>query len=99
MQVVSHIVIRDGQARIEGKEHLKAEMVARMYVNGDASVEDVMAYYGLTAAEVHAALAYYYDNQAELDAAAERVLTEIRENAMTLDKFKAKLAAKHNRSE
>lgn len=97
MQVVSHIVMKDGEARIEGKEHLKAEMVARLYVDGEASIEEVMAHYGLAAAEVHAALAYYYDNQAELDAAAAQVLAEIHENAMTLDKFKAKLASKHSR--
>ncbi|MCC7451679.1 MAG: hypothetical protein IT324_30000 [Anaerolineae bacterium] len=96
MQVVSHIVMKDGEARIAGKEHLKAAMVARLHVDGEVSIEDVMAHYGLTAAEVHAALAYYYDNQAALDAAAAQVLAEIRENAMTLDKFKAKLASKPN---
>ena len=97
MQVASHIVIKDGEARIEGKEYLKAEMVARMYVDGESSIEEVMAHYGLTAAEVHAALAYYYDNRAELDAATAQVLDEIRANAMTLDKFKAKLASSHHR--
>lgn len=93
MQFLSHIVIKDGQARIEGKDHLKAEIVARMYVDGDYSVEEIMGQYGLTAAEVHAAITYYYDNQPELDAAYEQTLAEIQENAMTLDKFKAKLTA------
>lgn len=90
MQTTNHIVIKDGQARIDGKEHLKAEMIARMYVDGDYSVEQVMAHYGLTAGEVHAAIAYYYDNQAELDSIYDAALAEIRENAMTLEKFKAK---------
>lgn len=90
----SHIVIKEGQARIEGKEHLKAEMVARMYVDGDYTIEEVMAHYGLTAAEVHAALTYYYDNQETLDAAHEAALSEIRENAMTLEKLKAKISAR-----
>lgn len=95
MQIVlSHIVIREGQARIEGKEHVKAEMVARMYVDGDYTIEEVMTHYDLTAAEVHAALTYYYDNQAELDAARSAVLHEIHENAMTLDKLKSKIAAR-----
>ena len=96
MQVVNHIVMIDGQARIAGKQHLKAEMVARMYVDGDVSIDEVMAHYGLSAAEIHAALAYYYDNQAELDAAYAHTLTEIHQNAMTLDKFKAKIAARHD---
>lgn len=93
----SHIVIQEGQARIEGKEHLKAEMVARMYVDGDYTIEEVMTHYGLSAAEVHAALAYFYDNQEALDATHETALTEIRENAMTLEKFKAKIAAQSDR--
>lgn len=94
----SHIVIREGQAWIEGKEHLKAEMVARMYVDGDYTIEEVMTHYGLPAGEVHAALAYYYDNREALDAAHEAALLEIRENAMTLEKFKAKLAARSHPS-
>lgn len=95
MHLINHITIIDGQARIEGKEYLKAEMVARMYVDGDYTVEEVMTHYGLTAAEVHAALTYYYDNQAALDAAHAEILAEIHENATTLDRFKAKLAAKY----
>ena len=91
MQIINHIVMKDGQAHIEGKEHLKAEMVARMYTDGDYSVEDVMAHYVLTAAEVHAAIAYYYDNQTALDAAYNETLAEIQANAMTLEKFKQKI--------
>lgn len=94
--ISSHIVIREGQARMEGKEHLKAEMVARMVVDGDYTIEQVMTHYELTAAEVHAALTYYYDNQSELDAAHAALLSEIHENAMTLDKLKAKIAARRN---
>lgn len=97
MQIVNHIVMKDGQARIEGREHLKAEMVARMYVDGGATVEEVMAHYGLEAAEVHAAIAYYYDNREELDAAHKYALAEIRKNAMTLEKLQAKIEARDHR--
>lgn len=98
MQIINHIIMKDGQARIAGKEHLKAEMVARMVTDGDYSVDDVAAHYGLTTAEVYAALAYYYDNQVALDANYERTIAEIRENATTLEKFKAKLADKTQRN-
>ncbi|MFN8376028.1 MAG: hypothetical protein U0694_24535 [Anaerolineae bacterium] len=91
MEIVSHITFKDGEARIERKPHLKAEMVARLYVDGECSIEEVMAHYELTAAEVHAALVYYYDNREALDAAYVQILAEIDTNAMTLDKFKAKL--------
>ena len=95
MQITNHIVIRDGQARIEGKEHLKAEMVARMYVDGNATIDAVMEHYGLTAAEVHAAIAHYYDNRQALDAAYEQTVAEIRENAMTLEKLKERINAQN----
>ena len=98
-QIINHIIMKDGQARISGKEHVKAEMVARMYVGTDYSIEDVMEQYKLTAAEVHAAIAYYYDNQAILDANHQTILDEIHTNAMTLDKFKAKLAARNQEDE
>jgi uncharacterized protein (DUF433 family) len=95
-KVINHIVMKDEQARINGKEHIKAEMVARMYVGTDYSIEAIMEHYNLTAVEVHAAIVYYYDNQSELDAKHETILSEIRENAMTLAKFKAKIAARQD---
>lgn len=93
MQVVNHIEIRDGRAYIQGTNK-KAEMVARMYVGTDYEIEDVMEQYNLTAAEVHATIAYYYDNQQELDARHQVAIQWAKENAMTLDKFKAKIAAR-----
>lgn len=92
MQIVSHITMIDGEARIERKPHLKAEMVARMVVDGDYSVEDAMRHYDLTPGEVHAALAYYYDNRAELDAEYAATIDEIERNGLTLEQFKAKLS-------
>jgi uncharacterized protein (DUF433 family) len=98
MRLNSLVVIKDGEGRIVGKEHLKAEMVARMVVDGDYPIEDVMAQYSLTASEVHAALTYYYDNQSELDAAHDCLLAEIQTNAMTLEKLKAKLSSQNTNS-
>lgn len=72
MQIINHIEIRDGKAYIAGREALKAEMVARMVVDGEYSVQETMEHYELSAGEVHAALAYYYDNRAELDLAREK---------------------------
>jgi uncharacterized protein (DUF433 family) len=91
MQVLNHIHLRDNTAYIAGR-NLKAEMVARMYVDTDYSIEDVMGHYNLSAAEVHAALAYYYDNQAELDARRAATEAAIAEEALTLEQFKARIA-------
>ena len=84
---INHIVIKDKQARIKGKVHIKAEIVARMALGREYSIEDVMAQYKLTAAEVHAALVYYYDNQEALDEAYQGVMVEIQANAMTVEQF------------
>lgn len=77
MQVIKdYITFKEGEARIAGTEHLKAELVARMHVSGGASIEYVMDHYGLTRAQVHAALTYYYENQTALDAAYDQSWAE-----------------------
>ena len=68
MEIINHIIMVDNVARILRKPHLKAEMVARIYVDGDYTIEGVMEHYGLTSSEVHSAIAYYYDNLQMLDA-------------------------------
>lgn len=67
--IKDYIVFKDSTARVTGKEHLKAEIVARMVVNGEREIEYVMQHYGLSRAQVYAVLAYYYENQDELDKA------------------------------
>ena len=67
MEPIDHIEIGGDHASLRGTNK-KAEMVARMSVNTDYSVDEVMVHYRLSAAEVHAAIAYFYDNQSELDA-------------------------------
>lgn len=76
--IKSYITFEDGEARIVGKTHLKAEIVARMHANGGASIDEVKAHYDLTRAEVHAALSYYYENREVLDAAYEEAFNDSR---------------------
>ena len=98
MQVINHIEIRDGRGYVAGR-NVKAEMVARMCVGTDYTVEDAMEQYNLSAAEVHAAIAFYYDNQEELDARQAEAIQWAKENALTLEKFKAKIAARKQADE
>jgi uncharacterized protein (DUF433 family) len=98
MEVINHIEIRDEQAYIRGTNK-KAEMVARMFVGTEYSIEEIMEQYKLSAAEVHAAIAYYYDNQEALDAAHQQAIQWAEENALTLDKFKAKIASRNSGKE
>ena len=98
MEVINHIEIRDEQAYIRGTNR-KAEMVARMYVGTEYSIEEVMEHYNLSAAEVHSAIAYYYDNQVTLDARHQQAIQWAEENALTLPKFKAKIASTKDNDE
>ena len=92
MHIINHIEMIDGQAVIRGHGHLKAKMVARMHLWEGVSIEEVMEHYGLTASEVYAALAYYYDNQDALEVEYERTVAESRDDALTLEGYKARLA-------
>lgn len=62
-----HIEIRDGQARLTGR-NLKVKMViSRLFHGAGASVDEVMEQYNLTRAEVHAVITYYYDYREAID--------------------------------
>jgi uncharacterized protein (DUF433 family) len=63
---VQHVEIVDGQP-VVGTQNVKVKMVVNMYLRGDAGLNAVMEHYNLNAAEIYAALAYYYDNQTEFD--------------------------------
>jgi uncharacterized protein (DUF433 family) len=89
---VSHIEIVDGNAVIQGR-NIKVRMVAGMYLKAGATIEQVMEQYDLSRAEVHAALAYYYDNQAAFEQEEDLVplIEEARQaSAARLERMRAK---------
>lgn len=90
--IKDYIIERDGEARLADHQYLKAELVARMHVDGSRPVDYIMEHYGLTRAEVHAALAYYYENQQILDAAYERSWSE--SQAKKSDELMAKIKSR-----
>lgn len=64
---VEHIEIRDGQARIKGRQ-VKVKMVISRLLHGTgARIEEVMEQYNLSRAEVLACLSYYYDYQSAIE--------------------------------
>jgi len=65
-----------------------------MVVDDGYTIEQTMENYNLSRAQVLSAMAFYYENQQVLDEARRQALAEIKANAMTLDKFKVKLAQK-----
>jgi uncharacterized protein (DUF433 family) len=93
MQVLNHIEIREGRGYIRDTNK-KAEMVARMYIETDYTIEEVMEHYNLSASEVHAAIAYYYDNQEELDKQHQKAITWAEDNTLTIEQLKQKIASR-----
>jgi uncharacterized protein (DUF433 family) len=71
IQGINYIAKTEGFRRGEPHftdRHLAVEIVVDAIVNHGASVEEMMRSYELTAAQVHAALAYYYDHVGEFEA-------------------------------
>lgn len=46
----------------------KVRLLAELHIGEGLTVDEIAEEYGLTQAEVHAGLAYYYDHRAEIDA-------------------------------
>jgi uncharacterized protein (DUF433 family) len=64
---VSHIEIRNGQARIAGR-NVKVKMIISALIHGiPSTIEEIMEQYNLSRAQVHAVLAYYYEHQEAVD--------------------------------
>lgn len=95
---VSHIEIVDGQAVITGTR-LKAKIVAAMVIKAESTIEEVMQQYDLNRAEVYAALAYYYDNQAAIEQSFRDAETYAREFGVSSDELIAKLRARKSQPE
>ena len=94
LQMINHVRIEDNVAYVKDHGYLKAEMVARMHTDEGCSIETVMEHYQLTAAEVHACLTYYYDNQTVLDAEEASVRAEVKANAIKGSEHLEKLRAR-----
>jgi uncharacterized protein (DUF433 family) len=57
-----------GKARIAGRR-ISVEDIAIWHVRLGKTVDEICAEFNLSLAEVHAALAYYYDHQSEIERA------------------------------
>ena len=106
IHIVSTEGVLGGKPRIDGRR-ISVQQVAVEYTGG-ASVDEIADAYALTPAQIHSALAYYYDHRAEIDQKIEEdhewvegIKKERREFARTeddddvLDKVMTSNAAAH----
>jgi uncharacterized protein (DUF433 family) len=79
---LSHIEVDDtGVARIAGTTIKVIEVAVDKLAHGSSPEEMHFQYPHLSLAQIHAALAYYYDNQLEMDAEIQRRWFEVNELA------------------
>jgi uncharacterized protein (DUF433 family) len=78
--VPSHITIDDkGIARIDGTR-MKVIHIAKEWAGNHLTIEQMKEYWPhLSLAQIHSALAYYYDHQREIDAQIDRDLRRYHE--------------------
>ena len=67
MTPVVHILIDENGTPRTVNQRVKVAMIVQKHLIGDASVDGIAAHYGIDLADVHAALAYYYDNKSAMD--------------------------------
>jgi uncharacterized protein (DUF433 family) len=58
---------RRGEPHIAGR-HITVAFITHAFIHDNLSIGDISRYYDLTPAQIHAALAYYYDHQQEIEA-------------------------------
>lgn len=63
---INHIVVINGRPKIDDTGFTVQDIVA-MHIWNNSSLEWIQEEFGLTLAQIYAALAYYYDHQAEID--------------------------------
>jgi len=63
---INYIELREGIAYIIGTS-VKVAVIVSSYVYADSSIEWISENYDLTPAQVHTALAYYYDHPTEIN--------------------------------
>ena len=75
---IAHIVVDDkGVARIAGSRSRVIDVVLDKRANGWGPEEIRAQHPHLSLAQIHAAFAYYYDHQSDIDAAIDRELREV----------------------
>ena len=86
--VLAHIEVTPGvsggKPRIAG-HRITVQDVVVWHERLGLSADEIATEYGLSLADVYAALAYYYDHQAEVDAQIQGDLKSVRELRASLD--------------
>ena len=88
---VLHIVMDDTGTPRTINGWVKVKMIVQNRIFANASLEDIADHYGIHLSDVHAAMAYYYDNQAVMDAQFEEDEELTRRYGVSGEELKARI--------
>jgi uncharacterized protein (DUF433 family) len=77
---------------------VKVMMIAQKHLKAGESIEAIADHYGITLADVHAALAYYYDNRIFFEQHEQKLQPYIEDAQRYSDQLKQKIQGRLNRS-
>jgi uncharacterized protein (DUF433 family) len=86
----THIHIVDGVARTIN-QNVKVKMIASAYLDAGQSFPAIAEHYSISLADVHAALAYYYDNLAAFEANERRNQALLEQYAVSSEEVLTKM--------
>lgn len=88
---VLHILIDDDGIPRTINKRVKVKMIVQRHILAKEPLESIVDHYGITLSDAYAALAYYYDNKAEIDAAFARAEALMKEFGVDGKELKAKI--------
>jgi uncharacterized protein (DUF433 family) len=95
--MIAHIEIVQGVARTVNK-HIKVKMIASKHLVAGETIDEIAGHYGITRADVHAALTYYYDNQEAFDEIARANEALLKEHGVKAEEHIAQIRARQQNS-
>jgi uncharacterized protein (DUF433 family) len=88
---VLHIIIDEESIPRIVNRRIKVKMIAQKHVFTGESPQKIAEHYGIDLSDVYAALAYYYDNQAAMDADFERSEALLKQVGVSGEELNAKI--------
>ena len=88
---VIHILVDETGLACTINRRVKVKMIVQRHLVAGETLPTLAEHYGIDLADVHAALAYYYDNQAAIDAELARDEALLHEVGVSGEELKASI--------
>ena len=96
---VLHIQLDEDSTPRTINGHVKVNMIAQKHLKAGEAVESIAEQYGITVADVYAALTYYYDNHASFEQHKQELQPLLDDAQRYSDELKAKIEQRLHQSD